>query len=176
MDDEGYAREGPRGSEAVRVVPRRGGSVVEGNNVVSCRSERMGSCCRPRFESCRRMLRRSGRGPERTEFARDDMDGGFVAAAAAGDVLVVVSWGRMGSASGGGVGGNMLRLTGGADCCLVLRGRSVLTRLEAAKEIESRGLSSFPVPPRAFFFASEPAKPVKALAVSDAATSRALPR
>ena len=121
------------------------------------------------------MLRRSGRGPDRTELARDDKDAGFDAAGA-GVVLVVVNCGRMGSASGGGVGGNMLRLTGGADCCLVRLGRSVLTRLEAANEIVSRGLSSVPVPPSAFFLASEPAKPVKALAVSDAATSRALPR
>ena len=118
------------------------------------------------------MLRRSGRGPDFTELARADIGGGLTA----GEVFIVASCGRTGSVSGGGVGGNMLRLTGGADWCLALLGRSVLTRFEAANDMVSRGLSSLPAPPAAFFLASEPAKPVKALAWSDAATRRALPR
>ena len=106
------------------------------------------------------MLRRSGRGPDLTDLARADIGGGLVV----GEVSIVASCGRTGSVSGGGVGGNIFRLTGGADCCLALLMRSVLTRFEAANEIVSRGLSSLPIPPAAFFFASEPAKPVKALA------------
>ena len=105
-------------------------------------------------------LSRSGRGPCLTELARADSCGGF----AGGDVAVEANWGRIGSASGGGVGGNMLRLIGGADCCLALLMRSGLTKFEAANEIVSKGLSSFALPPGAFLFASDPAKPVKALA------------
>lgn len=150
------------------MVPRRGGSGV---TLGSCLSAGAGSW-RVRFESWRRMFKRSGRGPDLTELARADIGGGL----AAGEVFTVASCGRTSSVSGGGVGGNMLRFTGGADCCLALLGRSVLTRFEAAKEIASRGLSSLPAPPAAFFFASEPANPVKALAWSDAATNRALPR
>lgn len=43
--------------------------------------------------------------------------------------------------SGGGVGGKLLRLTGGSDCCL-REERPGLTRLEAAKEMFSAGRSS----------------------------------
>ena len=53
---------------------------------------------------------------------------------------------------------------GGADCCLALLVRSGFTRFDAAKEMVSNGLSSLAFPPRAFFFASDPAKPVKAFA------------
>ena len=49
--------------------------------------------------------------------------------------------GRLISDSGGGVGGNMLRLTGGSDCCLDLLWRLGRTRLEAAKEMDSGGRS-----------------------------------
>lgn len=119
-----------------------------------------------------RRLRRSGRGPDLTEFARADIGGGF----AGGDVAVLANCGRIGSWSGGGVGGNILRLMGGADCCRTLLWRSVLTRFDAAKEIVSRGRSSLAAPPMAFFFASEPAKPVNAFAWSEAATSLAFPR
>lgn len=35
-----------------------------------------------------------------------------------GEVEAVMNAGRIGSFSGGGVGGNMLRWTGGSDCCL----------------------------------------------------------
>ena len=86
------------------------------------------------------------------------------------------NWGRMGSLSGGGVGGNMLRLIGGADCCRALLVRSGLTRFEAANEMVSKGRSSLPAPPAAFFFASDPAKPVKAFDCSEAATSLAFPK
>lgn len=101
------------------------------------------------------------------------MGEGFVVEA----VFMEASWGRTGSWSGGGVGGNMLRLIGGADCCrAALLVRSSLTRFEAANEMVSRGRSSLAVPPTAFFFASDPAKPVKAFDWSEAATSLALPR
>ena len=59
-----------------------------------------------------------------------------------GDVEVVLNSGRIGSFSGGGVGGNMLRLTGGSDCCLDRLWRPGLTRLEAPNDIDSRGRSS----------------------------------
>lgn len=78
------------------------------------------------------------------------------------------------SASGGGVGGNMLRLMGGSDCWRALLWSSGFTRLVAANESFSSGLSSFAT--WLTFLISEPAKPVKALARSDAATRRALPR
>lgn len=45
------------------------------------------------------------------------------------------------SASGGGVGGKTLRPMGGSDCCRLLE-RPGLTRLVAAKETFSGGLSS----------------------------------
>ena len=65
--------------------------------------------------------------PLRTESAREvsgeGMDGGLVRA--------VLSGGRC-SASGGGVGGNMLRFMGGSDCWRDLLERSVRTRFEAA--------------------------------------------
>ena len=64
--------------------------------------------------------------------------------------------------SGGGVGGNMLRLIGGSDCCLVRLRISDFTRLEAAKEMLSSGRSSRLKSKAAalFLFISEPAKPV----------------
>ena len=69
-----------------------------------------------------------------------------------------------GSASGGGVGGNIFLLTGGSDCCREREARPGFTRLDAAKEIPSGGLSSFPLVGGIMdaFFASEPANPVKA--------------
>ena len=72
------------------------------------------------------------------------------------------------------MGGNMFLLTGGSDCCL-RDWRSGLTRFEAAKEMLSGGRSSL-ISVRTEFLISEPAKPVKALERSEAATSRALPR
>ena len=96
------------------------------------------------------------------------------------------------SDSGGGVGGNTLRLRGGSDCCLLLDSPG-LTRLAAAYEMFSGGLSSLPsdlmvlactmlAPNRLqrqevlTRFISEPANPVNVFAESDAATSRALPK
>ena len=76
--------------------------------------------------------------------------------------------------SGGGVGGKTFLLFGGSDCCLLLW-RPGLTRLVAAKDMLSAGRSSLV----SVFDAariSAPAKPVNALARSDAATSLALPR
>lgn len=44
-----------------------------------------------------------------------------------GGVEAAVNTGRIGSFSGGGVGGNMSRWTGGSDCCLDLLYRFGLT-------------------------------------------------
>ena len=44
-----------------------------------------------------------------------------------GGVEAAVNTGRIGSLSGGGVGGNMSRWTGGSDCCLDLLYRFGLT-------------------------------------------------
>lgn len=44
-----------------------------------------------------------------------------------GEVEAAMNAGRIGSFSGGGVGGNMLRWTGGSDCCLDLLYRLDLT-------------------------------------------------
>lgn len=71
----------------------------------------------------------------------------------------------------------MFRLTGGSDCCLDLLCKFGFTRLEAAKDMLSRGLSSRLVSAGvAFLFASEPAKPVKVFPWSAAAIKRAFPR
>ena len=48
-----------------------------------------------------------------------------------GEVEAAMNAGRTGSFSGGGVGGNILRWTGGSDCCLDLLYRFGLTMLEA---------------------------------------------
>lgn len=82
------------------------------------------------------------------------------------------------SASGGGVGGKTVRLSGGSDCCrTALLRRSGLTRFEAAKEIFSMGRSSGGSGGLGVaFLTSEPVKPVKALLRSLAATRRAFPR
>lgn len=109
-----------------------------------------------------------GFGPARTESARDmaavfelredpGLDGGL-------------------SLSGGGVGGNTLRFIGGSDCCLLLLLRSGLTRLLAAYDILSVGLSSFAASTLFIRFNSEPVKPVNVWLRSVAATKRALPR
>lgn len=95
------------------------------------------------------------------------------------------------SDSGGGVGGNTFRLRGGSDCCLLLD-KPGLTRLAAANERFSAGRSSFAsdVFPACFgvstiriwlsvsltFFISEPANPVNAFALSEAATNLAFPK
>lgn len=84
--------------------------------------------------------------------------------AVGGEALGGTNDGLAGSWSGGGVGGNMFRLTGGSDCCrvVVLLCNPGRTRFEAAKEILSRGRSSLLVSTGVvFFLASEPAKPVK---------------
>ena len=112
-------RVGPRGSEAVRVVPIRGSSLL---------SEE-----KEDFWS----FKGSGR--------RAWDDGGEVNMTDGGSERGEVDlWMNavLFSLSGGGVGGNMFLLTGGADCCLDLLWRPGLTRLEAPKEIDSRGRSS----------------------------------
>ena len=48
-----------------------------------------------------------------------------------GEVEAAMNAGRIGSLSGGGVGGNMLRWTGGSDCCLDRLYRLGLTMWEA---------------------------------------------
>lgn len=48
-----------------------------------------------------------------------------------GEVEAVMNAGRIVSISGGGVGGNTLRWTGGSDCCLDLLYRFDLTMWEA---------------------------------------------
>ena len=80
--------------------------------------------------------------------------------------------------SGGGVGGKTLRLMGGADCWRVEREvMSFRTKFEAAKEMFSVGRSSLARAEALICsWRSVPAKPVKALALSDEATRRALPR
>lgn len=55
------------------------------------------------------------------------------------------------SASGGGVGGNMLRCIGGSDCCLDLLVRFGLTRFNAPYESLSSGRSSIETAARAAF-------------------------
>lgn len=76
------------------------------------------------------------------------------------------------------MGGKTLRLIGGSDCCLVRLDKPGLTRFAAAYESFSSGRSSLAVENEAAFniFLSDPAKPVKALLGSVAATRRALPR
>ena len=48
-----------------------------------------------------------------------------------GEPEAAIKAGRIGSLSGGGVGGNMFRWTGGSDCCLDLLYRFGLTIWEA---------------------------------------------
>ena len=110
--------------------------------------------------------------PLRTESAREvsgeGTDGGLV--------RVVISDGRC-SASGGGVGGNMLRFMGGSDCWRDLLERSVRTRFEAAYEIFSGGRSSRIVSGGGMVLLfSGPAKPVEIFVLSAEAINRAFPR
>ena len=80
------------------------------------------------------------------------------------------------SDSGGGVGGNVLRLIGGSDCCLTRLCKLGLTRFVAAYESFSSGLSSLAPDVVVIFLISAPVNPVNAFALSEAATSRALPK
>ena len=59
-----------------------------------------------------------------------------------GEVDAEMKGGRTGSWSGGGVGGNILRLTGGSDCNRDLLCSPGLTRFVAPKDIDSGGRSS----------------------------------
>jgi hypothetical protein len=68
----------------------------------------------------------------------------------------------------------MLRFIGGSDCWRALLWSSGLTRLVAANDSFSSGLSSVAVLP--IFLISAPVNPVNALLRSDAATKRAFPR
>lgn len=56
-----------------------------------------------------------------------DRQGGLLG----GEVEAAMNAGRISSWSGGGVGGNRLRCTGGSDCCLDLLYRFGLTMWEA---------------------------------------------
>jgi hypothetical protein len=64
------------------------------------------------------------------------------------------------SLSGGGVGGNTLRFNGGSDCCRFRLFSSGFTRLLAAYDIFSSGLSSFAASTLFILFSSAPVKPV----------------
>lgn len=99
-----------------------------------------------------------GFGPLRTEAARAGSSRGL-------------------SLSGGGVGGKTFCPFGAGGCPSVraLLAMFGLTRFVAAKEMLSAGRSSL-ISTLPAFLISEPAKPVNALARSDAATRRALPR
>ena len=68
----------------------------------------------------------------------------------------------------------MLRFIGGSDCWRVLLMSSGLTRLVAAKESLSSGRSS--LAESVIFLISDPANPVNAFCLSEAATRRAFPR
>lgn len=97
-----------------------------------------------------------------------------------GDVWVDARTGLTGwSGSGGGVGGNTLRLIGGSDRCLVRLLMSGFTRFDAAKEMLSSGRPSRLRSTTAAFILviSGPAKPVEVLLLlSDEAINRAFPR
>lgn len=85
--------------------------------------------------------------------------------------------GRTGSWSGGGVGGNMLRLTGGSDCCLDLLCSPGLTRLVAPNEMDSGGRSSTLLFwTAAFAWDSALVEPASAFVWSDAAINLAFPK
>ena len=112
---------GPRGSEAVRIVPILGSSLLR-------------SLSRPVKEDFWSFKGSGRRCCEGWLF----MDGGFDG----GEVGIELNNGLIFSDSGGGVGGNMLRLTGGSDCCLDLLCRLCLMRFEAPYEIISGGRSS----------------------------------
>jgi hypothetical protein len=64
------------------------------------------------------------------------------------------------SLSGGGVGGNTLRFNGGSDCCRARLLNSGFTRLLAAYDIFSSGLSSLAASTLFILFNSAPVKPV----------------
>ena len=82
------------------------------------------------------------------------------------------------SVSGGGVGGKMLRWTGGSDCCRLLLWRCGWTRFEAAKEIDSGGRSSRSILSLAMFirFVSDLVEPTLGRGCSEDAISLALPK
>ena len=67
-----------------------------------------------------------------------DRDGGFLG----GEPEAAMNAGRIGSLSGGGVGGNISRWTGGSDCCLDLLYRLGLTIWDAPQDMEFGGRSS----------------------------------
>lgn len=94
-----------------------------------------------------------------------------------GEVDAGTNAGRTGSWSGGGVGGNILRWTGGSDCCLDLLCNPGLTRLVAPNDMDSGGRSSTLLF-RAAALACDSAlvEPANALLWSDAAINLAFPR
>ena len=109
-----FCLDGPRGSDAVRVVPIRGFSVA-------------GSARRSRLAPVRSRSRRGGRTPRRDEER-------LCPAEWLPDAEAVLT----DRSSGGGVGGNTVRFRGGSDCWRVRLLRFWRTRLLAAKETPSR--------------------------------------
>lgn len=145
-----FCREdGPRGSEAVRVVPIRGFSVDDCSG---------GQGRRSRLAPARSRSRRGGR-----TFRRDDVRWWPDADPDPDAVLTDRS-------SGGGVGGNTLRFRGGSDCWRVRLLRFWRTRWDAAKETPSRPWRASLSTGIGFHWWSDD------WLRSDAATNRALPR
>lgn len=110
----------PRGSDVVRLVPIRGFSGGRGG-AGSCKP---GPGRGSRLAPVRSKSSFGGR-PERTDDDRWCKD----------PLLIDLS-------SGGGVGGNTLRFSGGSDCCRVRLLRFLRTKLVAAKEMPSRSWSA----------------------------------
>lgn len=111
---------GPRGSEAVRVVPMRGFSGGCGGRASCEPGPARGSILAP----VRSKSSFGGR-PVRSDDDRWCRD----------PLLFDLS-------SGGGVGGNTLRFSGGSDCCRVRLLKFLWTRFVAAKETPSRSSSA----------------------------------
>ena len=94
-----------------------------------------------------------------------------------GEPEAAMNAGRIGSLSGGGVGGNMSRWTGGSDCCLDLLYRLGLTIWDAPQDMEFGGRSSTLLfIAAAFALVSALADPASVLLCSDDAINLAFPR
>lgn len=114
-------RDWARGSDAVRVVPMRGFSFSGGGGGADSCEPGPGRGSKPAPVRSKSSL--GGRPVRRDDdrWCRDPL-------------LADLS-------SGGGVGGNTLRLSGGSDCCRVRLLRFLCTKFEAAKETPSRSSS-----------------------------------
>lgn len=122
-------------------------------------------------------LRGSGRrGLEGGVLVREDKrdrEGGFLG----GEPEAGTNAGRTGSLSGGGVGGNMSRWTGGSDCCLDLLYRFGLTIWDAPQDMEFAGRSStLLLIAAALALESALAVPANVLPCSDDAINLAFPK